>query len=217
MDYAAARDNMIQHQIRVAGIADESLLRALGATQRELYVPEKYRRLAYSAAPIPLGEERYMMPPLSLMRLLEAAKPTSGDVVLNVGCGFGYAAALMSRMVSMVIAIETSPWFVERATRIFAKQAIDTVVVLEGSLTTGLADQGPYDIILVEGMVRHIPERLCRQLAPAGRLVCVQEENGGGRTCCITRSGKGFLRTCGGKADAPLIPAFDMPRPFAFP
>src|SRR6266700_3242878 len=108
-DYRSARLNMVESQIRPNKVTDPAVIEAMLAVPRERFVPEALRGVAYVDEDIPLGGGRYLMEPMVLGRLLQTAAIRPSDVVLDVGCGPGYASAVMARLARDVVALEEDP------------------------------------------------------------------------------------------------------------
>lgn len=188
MDYAAARQNMIEGQIRPNRVTDEAVIEAMASMPRELFVPEPVRSIAYCDEDIPIGNGRFMMEPMVLAQLLQAAAIQPTDVVLDIGCGTGYSAAVAARLANTVVAVESDPALAARATELFAELSIDNVAVFEGPLVEGCPKQAPYQVILLDGAVEFVPPAILEQLAEGGRLVTVVEEDGVGRATLMQRT-----------------------------
>jgi len=173
MDFAAARFNMVENQIRTNRIDEPRLLQALAAVPREPFLPLGLRGHAYADDDLPLGGGRVMIEPLVLAQLVQAATIGPDDVVLAIGDATGWASAVLSRLASTVVALESDP---ERARTIAARLAereVDTVAVVTGDFAAGYPAQAPYDVIILFGAVAEIPPALPGQLADHGRLVAV--------------------------------------------
>jgi protein-L-isoaspartate(D-aspartate) O-methyltransferase len=178
-DFAVARHNMIEGQIRTNKVTDPALLDAFAALPREQFVPVERRSAAYVDEDLRLSDERYMMEPMVLARLLQAAEPTRTDVALDVGCATGYATAVLARLTATTIGLETDAALARTATETLARLSIDNAIVVEGKLADGYAKHGPYDVILVNGAVTEFPPALLEQLAEGGRLVGVKRPGTG--------------------------------------
>lgn len=193
MNYASARHNMVENQIRTNRITNGAVIDALDGVPREAFVPKQLRGVAYLDEDIDLGGGRYLMEPLVFAGLLQAADVKPGDVVLDVGCATGYSAAVLARLASTVVALESDSELVVRAGALLAGLAVDNVAVVSGPLVEGDPAHGPYQVIVVEGAVPRIPDRLQRQLADGGRLIAVVAgESGLGRATLVSRIGEVF-------------------------
>jgi len=216
VDFATARHNMVESQIRPNRVTDERLIAAMAAVPREAFVPKELRGVAYVDEAIAIGEGRYLMEPMVIARLMQAAAPTAGDLALSIGCGTGYAAAVLSQLVGAVVAVESDSALAQQATRTLTGMGIDTVAVIEGGLRDGFPDQAPFDIIFFDGAVGEIPESVSSQLAEGGRLVAVVAGNGVGKGVQVTRR-RGILTSREVfDAGTPLLPGFERKRAFVF-
>jgi protein-L-isoaspartate(D-aspartate) O-methyltransferase len=192
MKFEAARRSMVDSQLRPNKVTDRALLDAMESIPREEFVPEAYRAAAYVDEDVPLGNRRYLLEPMVLARLIQAASVTGSDVVLDVGCATAYGVAVLSRLASTVVGLECDKALAARANSLLARLGLDNATVLEGPLEQGVPRQAPYDVIVVEGMADEVPRPLLDQLADGGRLVAVVRERGLGRAALFLRGGGGI-------------------------
>lgn len=217
MDYAAARHAMVESQIRTNRVSDPAIVTAFEEIPRELFVPANLRSVAYVDEAVPLGRGRYLMEPLALAQMLQAADIRPSDVVLDVGCATGYSAAILARLAGTVVALEDEPDFVREANRLLGEQTIHNAAVIEAPLTEGCPKQAPYDAIVIEGGVEEVPNALVKQLGEGGRLVCVIVGAGGfGKGTLFTRIGGSIVRRAVFDAGTPLLPGFARRPSFVF-
>jgi protein-L-isoaspartate(D-aspartate) O-methyltransferase len=206
MDYAAARQNMVESQIRPNRVMDEAVVAAFASLPRERFVPVPLRGIAYVDEDLPLGNDRFLMEPMVLARLLEAAAVGPADIALDVGCATGYSAAVLSRLANTVVAVEEDRDLLVQATANFAALSIDNIALLEASLAQGSPKQAPYNVILIDGAVDEVPKLLLDQLAEGGRLVTVLGRGSPRRATLIEKIG-------GTIAHRPLFEAAVAPLP----
>jgi protein-L-isoaspartate(D-aspartate) O-methyltransferase len=216
LDYVTARKAMVDSQLLPNKLLDERLTAAMGRVPRERFVPKALQGIAYVDEDIPLGEGRFLMEPLILARLLQAADIEADDTVLDVGCMTGYAAAVMAELAGTVVALERDPDLVARATDILADLDVTNVAVVEADLAEGLPDQGPYDVILVEGAVAETPGALTDQLAEGGRMLLVVRDGDVGVAHLLTRRGGVIGRRALFDAATPILPGFEKTKSFVF-
>lgn len=208
-DYSLARRAMVDSQLRPEAVTDRNVLAAMGRVERERFVPESARALAYFDRPIRLGEGRAMMPPAALGRLLSELAPKAGERALVVGSGTGYAPAILQSIGLEVVAVEADQELADAATA----AGVDTKV---SSLADGWAKGGPYDIILLEGAFEDVPTALVKQLAPEGRLAGAFSDRGVSRLVIGSVAGGSIsLRTIV-DADVAPLPGFSRPQAFTF-
>ena len=167
-----ARKNMIANQLKVSEVTDKALLDALASVQRESFVPEQLKEVAYLDEDIRLFHDRYLMEPLVFARLVQAAQISEASKVLIIGAATGYSAAVVSKIAAHVVAIESQREMADMARKNLRKVSAP-VEVFSAALTVGYAMFAPYDVIIIEGAVSAIPEDVSQQLAEGGRLVTV--------------------------------------------
>ncbi len=172
-DFAHARENMVDCQIRTSDVTSTTVLDAFLEVPREAFVPEGLRPLAYTDAELTIDGGRCLTPPAALAKLIQAAGPKPEEVVLLVGCASGYAAAILSSMVSSVVALEADSVLAGQATEALGELGYGNVAVVEGELQAGYAAEGPYDLIVINGAIGHLPGDIAGQLKEGGRLVAV--------------------------------------------
>lgn len=217
MDYSLARRRMVENQLRTNQIEDARVIAAMGRIPREMFVPTAMKGIAYIDEDLPLGNGRHLMEPLVLARLLQVAAIGPEDVVLEVGCGNGYNAAVMSQLASTVIALESGPDLVAESARLFAELELDNVVVVEGPLHGGYPEGGPYNVITFGGAVTEVPEALFGQLAPSGRIVAVVSPRRNiGKIKIFSRSDGRISQQDAFDAFTPVLPGFEPVAKFTF-
>ncbi len=216
MDYAAARHNMVENQIRTNKVTDPALIAALEELPRELFVPKVVRGIAYGDEDVKVADGRYLMEPMVLARLLQAAAVRPGDMALDVGCATGYSTAVLARLASAVVGLESDPALAAEAGERLSRLNIDNAVIVEGPLTEGYRRQAPYDVILMGGRVDELPPGIVAQLAEGGRLVAVIGGPGMGRACVVTKPGTAGSRRPIFDAAVPVLPGFERQQGFVF-
>jgi protein-L-isoaspartate(D-aspartate) O-methyltransferase len=217
MDFSIARNNMVECQLRPNRITDNAVLAAMGTLPRERFLPESLRSVAYADEDLCIAAGRYIMEPVVVGRLIQAAEPRSGGVALVVGGGTGYEAAVLAGMVGTVFVLESDKGLSDAASRLYSELALDNVVAVDGPLGNGLPDQGPYDVILINGAVQVLPDSLTAQLAQGGRLVCVVDEGRGvGRATLLQRTAGGISRRVVFDASVPVLEEFRKAPSFVF-
>jgi protein-L-isoaspartate(D-aspartate) O-methyltransferase len=190
-DFSALREKMVERQIAARGIHDRRILDAFRAVPREAFVPEHLHEFAYEDSPLPIEADQTISQPYIVALMLEAAELEGSDLVLEVGAGSGYAAAILSHLVDQVIAIERHRELAELAGERMARLGLENVSIFEGDGTRGYPDKGPFDAIIVSASGSHVPEVLLTQLEIGGRLVMpVGEPHEVQKLLKITRTGE---------------------------
>jgi len=216
-DYEAARVNMIESQLRPNKVTDERVLAAFMRIRRELFVPERLRGVAYVDDDLPLGGGRYLMKPMVVARLLQAAIAEAKDTALVVGAGVGYEAAVLALLARNVVALEESPELARIGRSALVDHRIASVSYVEAPLSAGHRQRLPYDLILFGGAVTAIPEEITGQLAEGGRIAAVlRPHDGVGRATLITRTGGALASRVIFDAATPLLPSLVAKPAFSF-
>ena len=188
-DFAAARQAMIDSQLRPEGVSDPVTLSAMASVKREDFVPVEMRSMAYADRPIPLGKGAALPPPAALGQLLNALLPVAGERALVVGPATGYSAAVLGSIGLNVTATE--------------------------SADTKRSGQG-YDLILLDGAVEAIPDALVAQLREGGRLGGAIADRGITRLVIGRKVGGAFGTRSIGDSAMPLLPINQAPPAFTF-
>ena len=170
-DFAREREAMVERQLRRRGITDQRILDAFLAVPREAFVGAGYAHLAYGDHPLPIEAGQTISQPYIVALMIEAAGIASGDKVLEVGSGSGYAAAVISRIAGEVIGIERQHDLVEVARERLERLGYGNVTIVEGDGTKGCPGEAPFDAILAAASGSHIPDSLVGQLKPGGSIV----------------------------------------------
>lgn len=216
MDFELARDLMIDGQLKPNQVNDPRILDAFRVVPRELFVPSSLKGVAYVDEDIEVAPGRYLLEPLVLARMIQAANPTARDVALDVASGTGYSAAVLAQLAGAVVALEEDQELADRATGTLLDLRYDSVVVVKSPLTQGWAEQAPYDVIVINGMVEDVPQALLDQLNENGRLVAVENMRGVGKAMLYIKEGGIIGRRELFDAASPLLPGFVKPRGFVF-
>jgi protein-L-isoaspartate(D-aspartate) O-methyltransferase len=217
-DFALARRNMVDGQLRPNRVTNAQLLAAIGDLPRERFLPEGLRSVAYADDDVPLGNGRYLMEPMVLARLVQFLQPRASDRALVVASGRGYGAALLARLVKSVVAVESDATLAAAAGHMAKELGLTNVEQRVAPLEAGAAATGPYDVILVEGAVREVPQAILAQLADGGRMATVVAGPPG-----ALGSAQLFVKEGGVASGRPLfdagtppLPGFEAPPRFAF-
>ncbi len=216
VDTALQRTNMVESQVRPSDVTDRRVIRAMLAVDREAFLPADLRAIAYMDGELRLKSSagtRTLLAPRTLARLLQLAEVDDNGAVLVVGAATGYTAALLARFAGRVVALEQDAVLAEAAARDLA--ALKTVTVVKGDHAAGAAEQGPFDAIVVEGLVDEVPAGLLDQLKDGGRLVAIVARGAMGQAVAWQRLGAGFDRTNAFDASAGPLPGFQKAAEFS--
>ncbi|WFP60427.1 MULTISPECIES: protein-L-isoaspartate O-methyltransferase [unclassified Mesorhizobium] len=221
-DFSERRVRMVDGQIRTTDVTSAPLIEAMLSVPREVFVSASQRDLAYIDEDIRIsdgvngGSARYLMEPSPLAKLLQLAEISDSDSVLDVGCGTGYSAALLSRIAKSVVALESDPALAEAAKSTLSILGCQNVTVVTGPLPQGHAAKAPYDAIFVGGSVEEVPAALLDQLAEDGRLVVVEGRGNSGVARLFFKAGGVVTGRRAFNAAIKPLPGFERIHAFEF-
>ncbi|HEU4462709.1 MAG TPA: protein-L-isoaspartate(D-aspartate) O-methyltransferase [Solirubrobacterales bacterium] len=170
-DFAAARAQMVERQLRRRGIGDERVLAAMEAAPREEFVPERLRGRAYADSALSIGEEQTISQPWIVAAICQAMQLSGSELVLEVGTGSGYSAAVLSHLASHVVSVERHEALSNGAAEALGSLGVANVELVVADGTLGVPDRAPFDAIAVHATAPAPPPALLDQLAEGGRLV----------------------------------------------
>ena len=188
---AAAREAMVEWQLRRRGIADERVLAAMGAVPRERFVDRRWRRRAYEDGALPIGHGQTISQPWVVAAICQGLRLTGTETVLEVGTGSGYSAAVLARLAAAVTSVERIPELASRAAATLEELGVDNVEVIAGDASGGLPGRGPFDAIAVHASAPALPPGLVEALSPGGRMVIPIAERGADMLTAFRRLGGG--------------------------
>lgn len=222
VDFSLQRHNMVESQVRPSELTDRRIARVMGVVPREAFLPSELHGVAYSDAELPLDKVegaqggRQMLAARTIAMMIQALEVSEGDVVLLVGGGTGYEAALLADMVQTVVCLESDEGLAAAAEAALQAQGSGNVAVVKGELAEGYASEGPYDAILINGAADDVGEGLLDQLKDGGRLVAVHRMGQIQRVAVWYRTGERFSRNEKGAAGASVLPGFAQEVAFSF-
>ena len=187
-DFSAARNNMVDGQVRPNKVTDPRILNAMRTLPRERFVPPGLSAMAYIDEDVPLGGDRALMEPMIIARLVQLARGRPGERALVIAAGSGYGAALLAACGCAVTAMEDDEALLAIAATILPSVA-PAIRLIQGTLAAGLPQEAPWNIIMIEGAVAAIPASLAGQLAPSGRLVTVLSDGSTGHAVLAEPAG----------------------------
>ena len=170
-DFAALRAQMVERQLRRRDIADERVLAAMEAVPREEFVGDSYRLRAYADSALPIGEAQTISQPWIVAAIAQALELRGEELVLEVGTGSGYSAAVLARLAPHVVSIERHAGLAAEARGTLDRLGVTGVEVVVGDGSRGLPERAPFDAIAVHAVAPAPPRSLIDQLADGGRLV----------------------------------------------
>ncbi len=174
IDYARARELMVEQQVRPWDVLDMDVLDTIGRLPREAFVPQAHRALAYADVELPLGHGAKMMKPVVEGRTLQALDLQPGDSVLEIGTGSGYLAACLGDLAREVVSIELVPELAAAARERLDATGLGSNVRIEVADALQYEPSRQFDAVCVTAAVAEVPERFLQWLRPDGRLFVIR-------------------------------------------
>jgi protein-L-isoaspartate(D-aspartate) O-methyltransferase len=182
---------------------------AILAVPREDFVPTEKRETAYVGENVDLGGGRVVLEPRTLAKMLDLLDIQPDEMVLDIGVGLGYSAAVLSRLAEAVVAVEEDDALAGEAQTALAEVEADNVLVHAGALTEGAAQHGPYDVILLQGAVAQMPDTLIAQLKDGGRIMALFDDGALGIARIGYKVDGAMTWRHAFNAGAPVLPGFE--------
>ena len=225
-DFQTSRNHMVDSQVRTADVTDDGIIAAMRRVPRERFVPRNQLARAYSDRHVELtpivgaddneAGSRWLLAPRDFAKLVQAAAIGPKDVVLDIGCGRGYSTAVIAHLCDTVVGLELANSDVERATEVLFDTGVENAAVIQGDLTKGAPEHGPYDVIVAQGAVTEVPKAWADQLNEGGRIAVVLQDGPVGRACVFVKAGGILGRSVVFDASVPLLPGFEVAPEFVF-
>ena len=218
--FATARQKMVDGQVRTSDVTDIRILDAMLALPREAFVPEKLRALAYLDRDLEFREagasSRFLIKPAVIAKMLQAAEIKDTDKVLVAGTAPAYTAAVVARLAGQVVATENDASQVTKAKEVLAQLGLGNVTFTAAAPARGDPENGPYDVIVLDGATEIRPDQLYSQLSEDGRLVGIFAMTNPSRATIVTRSHGDFGSRVLFDASAPVLPGLERLPTFVF-
>ena len=170
-DYEELRKAMVKTQIESRGVKDEDILSVMQNVPRHLFIDESLWPKAYSDGPLPIGHGQTISQPYIVAFMTELLRPDTHHMVLEIGTGSGYQAAVLAKLVHHVYTIEIVPELGRNAKTTLKRLSYDNISVRVGDGYKGWPEEEPFDRIIVTAAPEKVPEALIDQLKPGGRMV----------------------------------------------
>ncbi|MCU6452861.1 protein-L-isoaspartate O-methyltransferase [Sphingomonas sp. A2-49] len=210
----AMRHAMVASQLRTNAVSDQRVLVAMNTLPREAFVPADVRDIAYRDTALPVAGGRAINLPMVTGRLLTEAYLERKDRVLLIGAAGGYTAAILAQIAAEVVAVEEDAALVALARG--ALGATPNVTLVDGPLAAGHPGGAPYDVLIVDGAIEHVPDALVHQVRAGGRVVAGLVERGVTRLASGRKTDGGFGLSPFMDSDCVVLPGFATPQGFRF-
>jgi protein-L-isoaspartate(D-aspartate) O-methyltransferase len=194
-EFLVTPEQMVEEQIITRGIHTPMILKAMRTIPRHRFVPVKYRSLAYTDQPLPIGEEQTISQPYVVAFMTDVLEVEPHFRVLEIGTGSGYQAAVLAELVKEVCTVEIVSVLAERSRELLAELGYHNVYFKVDNGRQGWLEKAPFDRIIVTAASENIPDDLIRQLKPNGKMI-IPVGNGfwSQNLVLVTRQKKGFSR-----------------------
>ncbi len=214
-DFTQRRITMVDTQVRPNDVTKFPIIDAMLAVPREEFVPDAARDLAYMGGPIDLGDGRQVMEARDIAKLIDALDVTPNDLVLEIGAGMGYTAALLARLAEAVVSLEEDADLAREAEAALNAQEVDNAAVIQGPLTEGSPKHGPYDAIAIFAGVETVPDALVDQLKDGGHIAAIFMDGALGEARVGHKVNGKLSWRMAFNATAPVLPGFAKEESFA--
>ncbi|MFT5549914.1 MAG: protein-L-isoaspartate(D-aspartate) O-methyltransferase [Candidatus Azotimanducaceae bacterium] len=184
---SVAKFNMIEQQLRPWEVLDRNVLSVIGQLDREDFVPEIYKGLAYADCQIPLANAATMFPPIVEGRMLQALLINADDHILEIGTGSGYITACLATLGKRVLSLDIDTASQQTAAAILQSKLLNNVE-FETKNAFECNYNKAFNVIAVTGSVKSIPENLKKALIVGGRLFVIVGESPAMQALLITRA-----------------------------
>ena len=214
-DYKARRTMMVDTQVRPSDVTKFPIIDAMLHVPREEFVPAAQREAAYMGDNIELGGGRVILDPRTLAKMLDALDIEPDELVMDVGCAYGFSSAIIARLAEAVVAVESDAGMASEAQESLSQQNADNVVVQTGDLVDGAPEHAPFDVIAVQGGVVRLPDSLLDQLKEGGRIAALFMDEALGEVRIGYKIDGQMNWRRAFNAGAPILPGFEKQAVFA--
>lgn len=214
-DFSLRRTQMVDTQVRPSDVTKFPIIDAMLSVPREAFVPADMVEAAYVGETIEIAPGRVLLEARTLAKMLDELDVQREELVLDIGVGLGYSAAVIGHIAEAVVAVESDADLAEEAQRLLVENGADGVAVHTGPLSEGAAEFGPFDVICIEGGVEEVPDALLAQLKEHGRIACLFMEGALGVVRIGYKHNGAVSWRFAFNASAPVLAGFEKTRDFA--
>ena len=219
VDFERARTVMVDSQVRASNVNERRLLAVLGRVPRERFVPAAWRDLAYMDDAIPLtggAAPRYLAAPAPFAKLVQLADLQENERVLDIGAGTGYSTAVIAELAREVVAVEPDSELAVAARDNLQFLGIENAKVIEEAVDAAIKGQGHFDVVILEGSVRAVPDSAFAALRDGGRLIAPVHEGRTATAHVFVKVGKDIASRAEFNTNLPAMPVAKAPETFVF-
>jgi protein-L-isoaspartate(D-aspartate) O-methyltransferase len=216
MDFARARDFMVESQVRTADVTDKRIIHAMRTLPRERFVPAPKRTLAYGDLEVEVAPNRTLMRPRDLAKLIQAVAPQANERALEIAGATGYGAAVLAACCKEVISLDPDSDLSFAASAALESCGVTNAKTVSTAAADGWKDDAPYDVILLNGAAEVLPDAWLTQLASGGRLGAIVRQGAAGVARIYTRTGDATAYHSAFDAAPPIAPGLTKAATFTF-
>ena len=216
MDFARARNMMVESQVRTADVTDARILHAMRTLPRERFVPSQLKSLAYGDLELEVSPGRVLMRPRDMAKLIQELGPRPNERALEIAGATAYGAAVLAACCAEVTSLDPDAQLSFAARAALESCGVANVRTVSTATGDGWRDAAPYDLIVLNGSAEIIPQTWFEQLAPGGRLGVIVREGAAGSARIYTRAGDAHGHRVAFDAAPPVAPGLARPPSFAF-
>jgi protein-L-isoaspartate(D-aspartate) O-methyltransferase len=216
MDFARARDIMVESQVRTADVTDPRILHAMRTLPRERFVPAAKRPLAYGDLEIEVAQRRWLMRPRDLAKLVQSIAPQPHERALEIAGATGYGAAVLATCCKHVITLDPEGDLSFAAQAALESAGVSNAKTVSTPAAEGWRDEAPYDVIMLNGAAEIVPDDWIGQLAPGGRLGVIVRQGHAGAARIYTRAADAVAYRTVFDAAPPIAPGLQRKPGFVF-
>lgn len=216
MDFARAREMMVESQVRPSDVTDLRILHAMRTLPRERFAPAHRKAQAYGDLDLEVAPGRVLLRPRDLSKLIQSLAPQPHERALEIAGATGYGAAVLAACCKEVISLDPEPDLSFAAKAALEAAGVANVKTVSTATVNGWADEGPYDVILLNGAAEVVPDAWLAQLAPGGRLGVIVRNGAAGTARIYTKSEGAAAYRGAFDAAPPVLAGLERPPSFRF-
>ncbi|MBY0568917.1 MAG: protein-L-isoaspartate O-methyltransferase [Hyphomonadaceae bacterium] len=215
MDFARARDMLVESQVRTNDVTDGRVLHAMRTLARERFAPAHKKALAYADIELEVAAGRNLLRARDLSKLIQALAPQANERALEIAGATGYGAAVLAACCKEVIALDPDPELSFAARAVLESCGLTNVKTVSTATVDGWKDEAPYDVMMLNGAAEIVPEAWFAQLAQGGRLGVIVRDGAAGSARIYTRTGDTIAFRVAFDAFPSVAPGLTRPHRFA--
>ena len=216
MDSHSLNKNMVEGQIKPIGGMKKNILEAFNSINRDDFLPENLKGNSFSERNIFLKRDRFVLRANLIAKIISALNISNEENILVIGSSTGYSSAIISRLAETVISIEEDKELIDFSEEAVKKNGIDNIVFINNAMIEGCSEQGPFNAIIIEGVIDEVPSKILNQLDHNGRLIAMINDNGISNVIQFQKKNNTFTERFLFSCSAPKLKSFDKRKSFSF-